>query len=101
MTDAGSPTRLWGGRFAGGPSDAMAALSLSTHFDWRLAPYDLRQTAAHARVLNRAGLLTDDELDAVLGALFVMRSMQDACVLGRPMGSSDRKVMVRPSRSGS
>ena len=69
MTDAGSPTRLWGGRFAGGPSDAMAALSLSTHFDWRLAPYDLRQTAAHARVLNRAGLLTDDELDAVLGAL--------------------------------
>lgn len=24
------PTRLWGGRFADGPSDAMAALSLST-----------------------------------------------------------------------
>ena len=31
---------LWGGRFAGGPSDALAALSKSTHFDWRLAPYD-------------------------------------------------------------
>ena len=26
---AGEPTRLWGGRFAGGPADAMAALSLS------------------------------------------------------------------------
>jgi argininosuccinate lyase len=69
VTDASQPTRLWGGRFAAGPSDAMAALSLSTHFDWRLAPYDVRQTAAHARVLNGAGLLTGDELDAVLAAL--------------------------------
>ena len=25
---------LWGGRFAGGPAEAMAALSKSTHFDW-------------------------------------------------------------------
>lgn len=54
--------RLWGGRFASGPADAMAALSLSTHFDWRLAPYDLKQTRAHAHVLARAGLLNDDEL---------------------------------------
>jgi len=57
--------RLWGGRFASGPSDAMAALSLSTHFDWRLAPYDLRQTRAHAHVLQRAGLLTDTEGAAI------------------------------------
>jgi argininosuccinate lyase len=63
------PTRLWGGRFTGGPSDAMAALSLSTHFDWRLAPYDVQQTRAHARVLNRAGLLSDPELSAIVGAL--------------------------------
>ena len=63
------PTRLWGGRFAEGPSDAMAALSLSTHFDWRLAPYDVQQTRAHARVLHRSGLLTDAELMAVTTAL--------------------------------
>ena len=25
---------LWGGRFEGGPADALAALSKSTHFDW-------------------------------------------------------------------
>ena len=61
--------RLWGGRFVGGPSDAMAALSLSIHFDWRLAPYDLAQSRAHARVLHRAGLLADDEVAAVIGAL--------------------------------
>jgi argininosuccinate lyase len=44
MTADSSPapsTRLWGGRFGGGPSAAMAALSKSTDVDWRLAPYDL------------------------------------------------------------
>ncbi len=68
MTQA-QPTRLWGGRFADGPSDAMAALSRSVHFDWRLAPYDIQQTQAHAKVLNAAGLLTDEELSAVSAAL--------------------------------
>jgi argininosuccinate lyase len=62
-------TRLWGGRFAAGPAEALARLSLSVHFDWRLARYDLRASKAHARVLHRAGLLTDAELDAMLGAL--------------------------------
>jgi argininosuccinate lyase len=64
-----NPTRLWGGRFAGGPADALARLSVSVHFDWRLAPYDLAASRAHARVLHRAGLLTDDELARLLAAL--------------------------------
>ncbi len=62
-------TRLWGGRFADGPAAAMAALSRSVQFDWRLAPYDLQQSRAHARVLHGAGLLTDAELDAMIVAL--------------------------------
>jgi argininosuccinate lyase len=60
---------LWGGRFAGGPSPELAALSKSTHFDWRLAPYDLAGSKAHARVLHRAGLLSDADLDGLLGGL--------------------------------
>jgi argininosuccinate lyase len=60
---------LWGGRFSGGPAPALAALSLSVHFDWRLAPYDLAASRAHARVLHAAGLLSDDELAAMLAAL--------------------------------
>jgi len=56
---------LWGGRFAGGPSAALAALSKSTHFDWRLAPYDIAGSKAHARVLHRAGLLTDTDLEGL------------------------------------
>jgi len=61
--------RLWGGRFEGGPADALAALSASVHFDWRLAPYDLMGSRAHARVLHKAGLLDDDELAKMLAAL--------------------------------
>ncbi len=61
--------RLWGGRFAGGPAEALEALSASVHFDWRLAPYDIAGSRAHARVLHKAGLLTDGELERMLAGL--------------------------------
>ena len=64
-----APVSLWGGRFAGGPSPELQALSQSTHFDWRLASYDITGSKAHARVLRTAGLLDDDELTAMLEAL--------------------------------
>ena len=67
-------TSLWGGRFEGGPAEALARLSVSVHFDWRLAPYDLQSSKAHARVLQRAGLLSADELDRMLGALDELRT---------------------------
>jgi len=57
-TNAGA---LWGARFADGPSDAMAALSRSTHFDWRLVPYDLAATRAHAAELHDKGFLSADD----------------------------------------
>src|SRR5436305_12592003 len=63
------PTRLWGGRFGSGPAEALARLSVSVQFDWRLAPYDLLASRAHARVLHRAGLLSGDELGRLLDAL--------------------------------
>jgi len=60
---------LWGGRFADGPSDALTALSKSTHFDWVLAPYDVVASKAHARVLFQAGLLTAEQRDGLLAGL--------------------------------
>ena len=61
--------RLWGGRFADGPAEALERLSASVHFDWRLAPYDIAGSRAHARVLRRAGLLTEEELTRMLDGL--------------------------------
>ncbi|MGA8546882.1 MAG: argininosuccinate lyase [Mycobacterium sp.] len=60
---------LWGGRFADGPSDALAALSKSTHFDWVLAPYDITASRAHTVVLFQAGLLTEEQRDGLLAGL--------------------------------
>ncbi len=61
--------RLWGGRFGVGPAEAMTSLSRSTQFDWRLAPYDIAGSRAHARALHQAGMLTDDELTGMLDGL--------------------------------
>ena len=47
----------------------MAELSRSTQFDWRLAPYDIAGSRAHARALHRAELLSDDHLAALLAGL--------------------------------
>ncbi len=69
---AQSNDSLWGGRFASGPNDALAALSRSTHFDFRLAPYDLKGTSAHIKALHQAGFLTQSELDVLEGAIQVL-----------------------------
>jgi argininosuccinate lyase len=66
---AASGLTLWGGRFASGPSSALAALSASVQFDWVLAPYDLAGSRAHARALHAAGLLDDEQVAAVLAGL--------------------------------
>src|SRR4051812_12453970 len=64
---------LWGGRFARGPSPELEALSRSTHFDWRLVPYDLAGSVAHAHALHTAGLLDDGELDRLGGRPYRLR----------------------------
>jgi len=60
---------LWGARFSGGPADAVFALSRSAHFDWRLAPYDIRSSLAHLSVLESSKLVTKDDAAAIRGAL--------------------------------
>ena len=53
--------KLWGGRFAGGPSPELESLSRSTHFDWRLTLYDIAGSHAHVIALEAAGYLSGDE----------------------------------------
>ncbi|MDT4991252.1 MAG: argininosuccinate lyase [Actinoplanes sp.] len=79
MSQTAEPTKLWGGRFVGGPAAALARLSVSVQFDWRLAPYDLAASRAHARVLAAAGLLDPDELGQMLAAL---DDLEAACASG-------------------
>src|SRR5260370_29429572 len=61
--------RLWGGRFKSGPSLALENLSRSDPSFFRLAPYDLAGSRAHANELQRAGILTATELQQLLDAM--------------------------------
>ncbi len=56
-------------RFEQEPDPVFWQLNASLSFDRRLAPYDVRQSRAHARALRTAGVLDDDELGALLGGL--------------------------------
>ncbi len=80
MADEGGTNegKLWGGRFAGGPSPELEALSRSTHFDWRLAPYDIAGSHAHAKALGVAGYLTAvDEAEVHRGLDVLARRYAD------------------------
>ncbi|MEI6220325.1 MAG: argininosuccinate lyase [Actinomycetes bacterium] len=60
---------LWGGRFATGPNESVAKLSRSVHFDWRLAPYDIRVNVAHVAGLQRAGVIKKEDAEQITTAL--------------------------------
>ncbi len=76
---------LWGGRFASGPSPELQALSRSTHFDWRLALYDIAGSHAHAKALAAAGLLTAaDEAEIHRGLDVLAQSFTDGTLSPAP-----------------
>lgn len=60
---------LWHGRFEGGPAEELMAFTVSLPFDARLATDDIAGSRAHVRGLGRAGILSVEEVDAVLRAL--------------------------------
>src|SRR5258705_543934 len=65
----GVTQRLWGARFKSEPSAALKALSRSEPSFFRLVPYDLAGSRAHARELHRAGILQAAELAQLLIAI--------------------------------
>jgi argininosuccinate lyase len=56
-------------RFAEPQDAAFRALNDSLSFDWRLGPYDVQQSRAHATMLAAQGIITDDERDELQRAL--------------------------------
>lgn len=60
---------LWGGRFDSAPADAMAALSSSVHFDWRLAPYEIEVNLIHLKNLVEQGVISKENGKNIESAL--------------------------------
>ena len=50
--------RLWGGRFAAGPSAIMQQINASIDVDKRLYAEDIAGSQAHARMLVRRGIIS-------------------------------------------
>ncbi len=56
-------------RMAVAQADAFRRMNDSLSFDWRLAPYDIRQSVAHATMLAACGIITDADRDELHRAL--------------------------------
>lgn len=58
--------KLWGGRFAESTSTLVERFSESVSFDARLYRHDIRGSIAHARMLAAVGVLTADDVAAIV-----------------------------------
>jgi argininosuccinate lyase len=59
----------WGGCFSAGPAEVVQRFTESVSFDHRLAPYDIRGSVAHAKMLAKIGVLTRAECVAIVKGL--------------------------------
>src|SRR4051794_8215134 len=56
-------------RFSQPPDRVFAQLDSSIGYDWRLGPYDVEQSRAHAKMLAATGIIDDADRDALLAGL--------------------------------
>lgn len=71
-------SKLWGGRFEGGTDALVEALGESVSFDARLAPWDIRGSIAHARMLGACGIISKKDSAAIIRGLGKIASMVEA-----------------------
>jgi argininosuccinate lyase len=55
-------TTAWSGRFSEPVSERVKRYTASIPFDWRLAPFDIQGSLAHAAMLHKVGVLTAQDL---------------------------------------
>jgi argininosuccinate lyase len=60
---------MWGGRFSDKPAELMQAINVSIGFDKRLAAQDLAGSRAHAAMLQKTGVITSEDAQAILKGL--------------------------------
>lgn len=69
MTSKHTTVKPWGGRFTQQTDSSVEKFTESVSFDQRLYRHDIMGSAAHARMLVRAGVLTEKEGDAIIQGL--------------------------------
>lgn len=71
--------RTWGGRFSGETDARVADFTRSIEIDAALAADDIAGSIAHVRGLGRAGILTVDEVEALVNGLLALAEDVAAC----------------------
>ena len=71
-------SKAWGGRFQEATDAFVESFTASVEFDQRLYHYDVQGSIAHASMLGRVGILTDDERDRIVSGLEQIRAEIDA-----------------------
>lgn len=69
---------MWKGRFREETDVRVQEFTQSLDLDWRLAPWDLRGSEAHARMLVRTGILTPEEGETIHQGLETLRRELEA-----------------------
>ncbi len=85
-------TPLWGGRFSAANDPRMVRFNASLPFDWRLWDADITGSAAWARAIARAGLLTGAERDAIIAGLAAVRAEIAPDPQGAFAGAADEDI---------
>lgn len=65
---------MWKGRFTQDTSSLVQQFGESVSYDWRLFPHDIAGSIAHARAQKSAGLLTEEEFQAIENGLLGIRA---------------------------
>ena len=77
--------KLWGGRFSQKTAASVEAFTASIHYDARLYRHDIAGSRAHATMLARQGLITDEERDLIIQGLSeIEQEIEDNRFLFKP-----------------
>ena len=69
--------KMWGGRFASGPSEIMEEINASIGFDRRLYAQDIEGSTAHANMLARCGVISEADARAIADGLATIKAEID------------------------
>src|ERR671916_2397308 len=85
---------LWGGRFGSSPAGAFERLNASIPFDVRLAPYDIRGSIAHARMLGERKIISARESEELVRGLEAVLAEVEAGEFSWSLGDEDVHTAV-------
>jgi len=81
-------------RFSDPQDPLFQGLNSSISFDYRLAPYDIEQSLAHARMLTASGIISEEDLDEIERGLAAIRDEIDSDSFAVDPGDEDIHMAI-------